>query len=164
MAARLWPRLFLCRKCSNVDKELTSMASFDRFSIKVVAGVGLCGAAIALSPDAAAAPLKAGGDACMQGAGAQGEATTGAKGEAGAAGGSKPIPVVKVIGGAPPTDSGPKQLTFHKGEKVRFEIETDEPFSFEIKGLNVKQSIPESSIISFKATEGGQFPVIATRA
>jgi hypothetical protein len=74
----------------------------------------------------------------------------------------KPIPVVKVIGGAPPTDSGPKQLTFRKGEKVRFEIETDEPFSFEIKGLNIKQSIEESSIISFKATEAGQFPVIAS--
>jgi hypothetical protein len=73
-----------------------------------------------------------------------------------------PVPIVKVIGGAPPTDSGPKQLTFHKGEKVRFEIETDEPFSFEIRGLGIKQSIPESSIVSFKATKAGQFPVIAT--
>jgi hypothetical protein len=75
---------------------------------------------------------------------------------------SKPVPVVKVIGGAPPTDSGPKQLTFQKGEKVRFEIETSEPFSFEIKGLNINQSIEESSVISFKATKVGQFPVIAT--
>jgi hypothetical protein len=74
----------------------------------------------------------------------------------------KPVPVVKVIGGAPPIDSGPKQLTFHKGEKVRFEIETDEPFSFEIRGLDIKQSIEESSIISFKASKAGQFPVIAT--
>jgi hypothetical protein len=72
------------------------------------------------------------------------------------------VPVVKVIGGAPPADAGPKQLTFRKGEKVRFEIETDEPFSFEIRGLNVKQSIEESSIVSFKATEVGQFPVIAS--
>src|ERR1700749_4746561 len=68
MAARLLPRLLLCGKCPNVDRELTSMAAFDRFSIKVVAGVGLWGAAIALSPDAAAAPLKTGGYACMQGA------------------------------------------------------------------------------------------------
>lgn len=72
------------------------------------------------------------------------------------------VPVVEVIGGAPPTASGPKQLTFRKGEKVRFEIDTDEPFSFEIRGLNIKQSIAESSIISFKATAVGQFPVIAT--
>lgn len=74
----------------------------------------------------------------------------------------RPVPVVEVIGGAPPTDAGPRQLTFRKGEKVRFEIETDEPFAFEIRGLNVKQSIEESSIISFKATKAGQFPVIAS--
>ena len=46
------------------------MTTFDRFNIKVVAGVGLCGAAIALSPDAAAAPLKTGGYACVQAAAA----------------------------------------------------------------------------------------------
>jgi hypothetical protein len=74
----------------------------------------------------------------------------------------KQVPVVKVIGGAPPTDSGPKLLTFRKGEKVRFEIDTDEPFSFEIRGLDIKQSIAESSIIAFKATKVGQFPVIAS--
>jgi hypothetical protein len=74
----------------------------------------------------------------------------------------KQIPVVKVIGGAPPTDSGPKQLTFHKGEKVRFQIETSEPFSFEIRGLGIEQTIQESSVISFQATKTGQFPVIAT--
>ncbi|OMC55311.1 hypothetical protein A5747_13965 [Mycobacterium sp. IS-836] len=38
----------------------------ERFSIKVVASAGLCGAAIALSPDAAAAPLITGGHACTQ--------------------------------------------------------------------------------------------------
>jgi hypothetical protein len=86
----------------------------------------------------------------------------GETGEGGAKPAEKPVPVVKVIGGAPPTDSGPKQLTFHKGEKVRFEIETSEPFSFEIKGLGVKQSIEESSIIAFPAKKVGQFPVIAT--
>ena len=74
----------------------------------------------------------------------------------------EPVPVVKVIGGAPPTGTGPKKLTFHKGEKVRFEIETNEPFSFEIRGLGITQSIEQSSIISFKAKKTGQFPVIAT--
>jgi hypothetical protein len=77
-------------------------------------------------------------------------------------GGSKPIPVVKVIGGAPPTGSGPKQLRFTKGQKVRFEIESSEPFSFEIKGLGITQTIESTSTISFKATKTGQFPVIAT--
>jgi hypothetical protein len=74
----------------------------------------------------------------------------------------KPVPVVKVIGGAPPIGAGPKQLDFTKGEKVRFEIDTNEPFTFEIKGLGITQSIEKSSVISFKATEAGQFPVIST--
>ncbi len=60
------------------------MATFDRFNIRVVAGVGLCGAAIALSPDAAAAPLKTGGYACIQGA--AGEVGAGAPAAGGAAG------------------------------------------------------------------------------
>jgi hypothetical protein len=75
---------------------------------------------------------------------------------------TRPVPVVKVIGGAPPVGAGPKALHFKKGEKVRFEIDTDEPFSFEIKGLGITQSIESSSIISFKAKKAGQFPVIAT--
>ncbi len=75
---------------------------------------------------------------------------------------SKPVPIVKVIGGAPPEGAGPKKLVFRKDEKVRFEIETDEPFSFEIRGLGITESIQQSSIISFKATKAGQFPVIAT--
>jgi hypothetical protein len=74
----------------------------------------------------------------------------------------KPVPVVKVIGGAPPIGAGPKQLDFTVGEKVRFEIDTNEPFTFEIKGLGLTQSIEESSIVSFKATKPGQFPVIST--
>ena len=43
------------------------MTIFDRSNIKAVAGVGLCGAAIALSPDAAATPFMTGGYACIQG-------------------------------------------------------------------------------------------------
>src|ERR1700758_2413630 len=43
------------------------MAIFDRLGIKVIAGVGLWGAATALSPDAAASSLKTGGYSCVQG-------------------------------------------------------------------------------------------------
>jgi hypothetical protein len=74
---------------------------------------------------------------------------------------TKPVPIVEVIGGAPPTGSGPKQLHFKLGEQIRFEIETDEPFTFEIRGLGVTKSIESSSIISFKAHKSGQFPVIS---
>jgi hypothetical protein len=89
-----------------------------------------------------------------------GEANAGGKQGAGTL--MRQVPVVKVIGGAPPTGSGPKQLRFTKGEKVRFEIESSEPFSFEIKGLGITQTIESTSTISFKATKTGQFPVIAT--
>ena len=75
---------------------------------------------------------------------------------------ARPVPVVKVLGGAPPIGAGPKQLNFTKGEKVHFEIDTNEPFTFEIKGLGITQSIEKSSVISFKATKAGQFPVIST--
>ena len=48
-------------------KGSTSMTIFDRFNIRVVAaGAGLCGVAMALSPDVAAAPLPTGGYACAQ--------------------------------------------------------------------------------------------------
>jgi hypothetical protein len=74
----------------------------------------------------------------------------------------RPVPIVKVVGGAPPAGVGPKELHFKQDEKIRFEVETDEPFSFEIRGLGVKQSIASSSVISFKAHKSGQFPVIST--
>ncbi|WP_353359491.1 hypothetical protein [Mycobacterium sp.] len=45
---------------------MTLMTIFDRFNITVVASAGLCGAAIALSQAAAAAPLITGGYACIQ--------------------------------------------------------------------------------------------------
>ncbi len=92
--------------------------------------------------------------------GAQGQSNGG--GKAGTGTGLRQVPVVKVIGGAPPEGSGPEQLHFTKGEKVRFVIDTSEPFSFEIKGLGITQSIESTSTISFKATKAGQFPVIAT--
>lgn len=41
-------------------------------------------------------------------------------------------------------------------------IETDEPFSFEIRGLGTPGRIDRTSTSSFKATKGRQFPVIAT--
>lgn len=91
-----------------------------------------------------------------------GEEPANGGGESGKPKSAKPIPVVKVIGGAPPTGAGPKQLHFRKGERARFEIETDEPFSFEIRGLGVTESIERSATISFNATKTGQFPVIST--
>ncbi|ORC04194.1 beta-xylosidase, partial [Mycobacterium persicum] len=57
------------------------MTVFDRFNLKVVACAGLCGVAIALSPNVAAAPLKTGGYGCVQGMAGEG-ATPAAAGAA----------------------------------------------------------------------------------
>jgi hypothetical protein len=78
------------------------MTIFDRFNIGVVAGVGLCGAAIALSPDAAAVPYMTGGGACMYGQ--SGEAAAPAAGGpvgaggAAAAGGACSAPLTDMAG------------------------------------------------------------------
>ena len=73
------------------------MTIFDRFTIGVVAGVGLCGAAIALSPDAAAVPYMTGGGACMYGqAGEAGAPAAG--GPVGAAGAAACAPLTDMAG------------------------------------------------------------------
>jgi hypothetical protein len=64
------------------------MTIFDRFNIGVVASAGLCGAAIALSPDAAAVPHMTGGGACMYGQ--AGEAGAPAAGPVGAGAAAAP--------------------------------------------------------------------------
>ena len=73
------------------------MTIFDRFTIGVVAGVGLCGAAIALSPDAAAVPYRTGGGSCMYGqAGEAGAPAAG--GPVGAAGAAACAPLTDMAG------------------------------------------------------------------
>ncbi|MGB8406660.1 MAG: beta-xylosidase, partial [Mycobacterium sp.] len=62
--------------------------NFDRFTMTVVAGAGLCVAAMALTPNAAAVPLKTGGTHCVYDS--AGNVIAGAGGAAGAAGGAVP--------------------------------------------------------------------------
>ncbi|HZC52103.1 MAG TPA: hypothetical protein VE441_06360 [Mycobacterium sp.] len=62
------------------------MAIVERFNIKVVASAALCGAAIALSPDAAAAPLITGGHACTHQQAGEVPAAVGGPAEAGGSG------------------------------------------------------------------------------
>lgn len=61
------------------------MTIFDRFNIGIVASAGLCGAAIALSPDAAAVPYMTGGGACMYGQAGEAPAAGGPVAAGGAA-------------------------------------------------------------------------------
>jgi hypothetical protein len=75
------------------------MTIFDRFNIGVVASAGLCGAAIALSPDAAAVPHLTGGGACMYGqAGEAGAPAAGPVGAGGAGAGVACAPLTDMAG------------------------------------------------------------------
>jgi hypothetical protein len=73
-----------------------------------------------------------------------------------------PVPLVLVRGGAPPA-SGPARLQAAHGQQVRFRLDTDIPIVIGVPGLGVSRSLDSgSSIVSFKATRPGQFPVIIT--
>ncbi|MDC8973263.1 hypothetical protein [Mycobacterium marinum] len=77
------------------------MRKFDRINIAVVASAGLCGAAFAFSPSAAATPLRTGGPSCveqMAGVGAP---------AAGAAPVMAPILPGPPVAGAVPVAGGP---------------------------------------------------------
>ncbi|WP_198965675.1 hypothetical protein [Mycobacterium shottsii] len=77
------------------------MRKFDRINIAVAASAGLCGAAFALSPSAAATPLRTGGPSCveqMAGVGAP---------AAGAAPVMAPILPGPPVAGAVPVAGGP---------------------------------------------------------
>jgi hypothetical protein len=69
------------------------------------------------------------------------------------------IPTVQVIGGAPPP-AGPARLRFHRGDRVRFRVETDAPVGIEIPGYRIAETVESGAVVSFEARRTGQFPVI----
>jgi hypothetical protein len=71
-----------------------------------------------------------------------------------------PIPTVHVIGGAPPTTSGPAQLHFKRGEEIRFRVRSDAPVGIAIPGLGIEETVESGQVVSFKARRVGQFPVV----
>jgi hypothetical protein len=70
-----------------------------------------------------------------------------------------PTPTVQVVGGAPPA-SGPVQLHFKRGDRVRFRVDTDVPIGIEIPGYGISEVVESGSVVSFRALRSGQFPVI----
>jgi len=86
------------------EKGVGVVTIFDRFNITVVACAGLFGAAMALSPDAAAVPVKTGG-ACIHGQAGEVAPLPAAGGPVGAAGAAGAGgPAVAGACGAPLTD------------------------------------------------------------
>ncbi len=69
------------------------------------------------------------------------------------------IPVVRVIGGAPPP-AGPARLRFHRGERIRFRIDTDAPVGIEVPGYGIAETVESGTVVSFKADRAGQFAVV----
>ena len=101
----LWSRGYVTR-----NKGVDVMTPCDRLKIKAVAGAGLCGAALALSPDAAAVPLITGGYACVQGIAGETAPTAAAGGPVVAEICSPPAPAGAALsgaGGAAPVAPGP---------------------------------------------------------
>ncbi len=69
------------------------------------------------------------------------------------------IRAVRVSGGAPPA-TGPAQLAFSRGERVRFRVLTDIPLAIEIPGYGISRTVEAGDVVSFAADRAGQFPVI----
>jgi hypothetical protein len=71
------------------------------------------------------------------------------------------IPVVRVIGGAPPV-AGPVQIETQQGRRLRFRVVSDAAIgAIEIPGLGVSEQIEAgTNEISFRPERPGQFPVI----
>jgi hypothetical protein len=72
----------------------------------------------------------------------------------------RPLPIVRVIGGAPPP-SGPARLHFKRGEEVRFRILSDAPTTIEIPGYGIEETVESGQVVSFEAKRVGQFPLLA---
>ncbi len=69
------------------------------------------------------------------------------------------IPVVRVIGGAPPP-AGPARLSFRRGERIRFRIDTDAPVVIEVPDYGIAETVESGTVVSFKADHVGQFAVV----
>jgi hypothetical protein len=69
------------------------------------------------------------------------------------------VPVVRVIGGAPPP-AGPARLRFYRGERIRFRIDTDAPVGIEVPGYGIAETVESGTVVSFKADRAGQFAVV----
>jgi hypothetical protein len=71
------------------------------------------------------------------------------------------VPVVRVVGGTPPS-SGPVDLSFERGQQVRFRVVSDAAVTLEVDRYGVSRDIPSGSptVITFPADRSGEFAVI----
>jgi hypothetical protein len=73
----------------------------------------------------------------------------------------RPVPIVRIVGGAPPP-SGPATLRFTQGEEVRFRVLSDAPTTIEIPGYGFEQAVESGEVIAFEARHVGQYPMFVS--
>ncbi|MDX6662203.1 MAG: hypothetical protein QOG09_305 [Solirubrobacterales bacterium] len=75
---------------------------------------------------------------------------------------ARPVAVVRVVAGAPPS-SGPPKLSFKRGQHVRFEVRSDSIVGISIVGIpGQAKSVPAGHAVKFdfRARKRGLFAVI----
>jgi hypothetical protein len=87
----------------------------------------------------------------------------GADGGGGGGGGSEPsVEIVRVVGGLPP-ESGPAQLTYEHGDRVRIQVISDSAVTLTLQGYGITRAVPagQPTLIEFEASTTGNFPLIS---
>jgi hypothetical protein len=74
-----------------------------------------------------------------------------------------PVATVQVIGGAPPA-SGPPELKYHQGDRVRLRVVSDLSVAVQLLGYGISRTIAanQPTLLEFKAQKKGNFPLIVT--
>jgi hypothetical protein len=75
--------------------------------------------------------------------------------------GAPPVATVRVVGGAPPP-SGPAELSYRRGERVRLRVISDVAVELELTGYGLRRlvSAERPTGIEFEASRAGTFALI----
>jgi hypothetical protein len=71
------------------------------------------------------------------------------------------VPVVRIVGGAPP-ESGPVDIEFSRGDRVRFRVVSDLNVTLVVDRYGVSRSVSANrpQVVSFPADRTGEFAII----
>ena len=74
-----------------------------------------------------------------------------------------PVATVQVVGGAPPA-SGPANLNYKRGDRVRLRIASDGTVGLELLGYGITTTVEAGKPleVDFTASKAGNFPLIVT--
>ena len=74
-----------------------------------------------------------------------------------------PVETVTIVGGMPP-ETGAPTFDYRTGDRVRISFESDSTVAVEVFGYGIDRTVPagDPTLVEFKATRAGNFPVIVT--